>query len=149
MGLTLTSMMMDTPPRKRRPRKAAAGYRIGQRQKRALGSRGRARPPPSDSLQLAWDEENARYSPRRVFAHWRQSRLLAIWQRTGSIAGPKDPYLLRLLNLPAILLRDYATWYQAQTDNEFLLIVPWEDLSVWLRHNGFTGRVSAGGDWSP
>ena len=109
MGLSICKMI-DTPEMNKR-------YRVRRsRQDRALGSRPRYRTSKA-GMQLAWDEENKRYSPRRLFAHWEYSHELELWERMGEIKGAHDPYLLQLLNLPAILLKDYITWWKAVSDD--------------------------------
>lgn len=100
-------------------------------------------------LDCAYDSASGQYSPRRLFAFWGKTHVLGMWVRSKELNGFHDPFLMRLLNLPTFILASYKKWYLANSDNEFLITVPWDDLDSWLKKNGFTGKVADGGDWSP
>lgn len=157
MGLYVSTSSMETPSPEKPQR--VKRYRIvkgrTEREARALQSRGVAKKTVAASrktdlnVECAWDEQRQLYSPRRLFAYWRRSHMLEHWQNTGDIKDHTDSYLLRLINLPEILLESYMRWRHAQTDDDCFITIPWDDLNRWLKRNGFTGKVSAGGDWSP
>lgn len=90
------------------------------------------------SLQLAWRPETNDYSPRRVFAYWGKLPVLEKWTEQGL---DLDGASIRLaLNYPEYILRSFNRWYVAQTDNDFLLFVPWKEFDLWLKINGFSGK---------
>ncbi len=107
-------------------------------------------PDPFDPFLLTWDTSRQIHSPRRMFAYWGRSEMLKFWVNDFKIK--LDGFAMRLaLNMPTSILRDFRKWYKAQTDEEYKIIVPWDDFNLWCRQNGFSGKVSCGpsSDWSP
>lgn len=105
---------------------------------------------PFDPFLLTWSPSRQMHSPRRMFAYWNRSEMLKFWIKEFKIK--LDDFAMKLaMNMPTSILRNFRKWYIAQTDNEFTIIVPWDDFNLWCLRNGFTGKVTNGpsSDWSP
>jgi hypothetical protein len=93
----------------------------------------------TSSLKFAWDEGSKSYDPQKLFAFWRRSKVLELWQAEG--VSLQDFSLKLALNYPTHILTDFRLWYTAQTDNEHLVRCDWTSFDNWLKLNGYTGKV--------